>query len=448
MKRWIGLTLLLVPFVVSAAGFWDGNAALQRGDAAFESGLYAASNSFPKDTRIVIENLDTGKTAAATITERIEGRSDILVLLSPKTAEALGIEQGTLASVRVTVTSSPNPVPFQPSEQAYSLDPDHNPAAGYPSDRTANAGGPSVESLPATQAPAALAQAPAALAQAPAAPAQAPAALAEAPLPTSTPVSPPAEQKPADQQTDDAIAAAAAARSPQKQLFLPPREDQKFVYHKPEETAPMQTVQTVPAQTPQTAPAEIQPTITAIIGEPTAKPAPAVAGNVQLAEAAAPEESRPQEIVSAGLASPPTVGPGESAALLSPEPQAEAQTEVSSPAASPAASPETPNLALVAPEAPSTAQAAVAPVAKAAAIAKIAKADTYYLQLGAYASEKIAQDLAASLPSAYPTLVVAPAGAGTGMFRVLIGPLNRAESGTVLTRFKYRGFPDAFLKRE
>ena len=420
MKRWIGLTLLLVPFVASAAGFWDGNAALERGDAAFESGLYAASNSFPKDTRILIENLDTGKTTAATITERIEGRSDILVLLSPKTAEALGIEQGTLASVRVTVTSSPNPARAQPSEQAYSPDPDLNPAAGYPSDRTP----PSVESLAATQAPAALAQ---------------------APLPTSTPESPAAEQKPteqttADQQTDEAIAAAAAARSPQKQLFLPPREDQKFVYHKPAETEPTQIAQTTPAET--------QPTITAVIGEPTARPAATPAGDVPLAEAAAPEESRAQEIVGAGAASPPTVGTVESAALLAPEPQGAEQTEVSSPAANPSTSPESPSLALAEPEAPSAAQAAVAPTVKAAAIARIAKADTYYLQLGAYASEKIAQDLAASLPSAYPTLVVAPAGAGTGMFRVLIGPLNRAESGTVLTRFRYRGFPDAFLKRE
>lgn len=416
MKRWIGLTLLLVPFVVSAAGFWDGNAALERGDAAFESGLYAASNSFPKDTRILIENLDTGKTTAATITERIEGRSDILVLLSPKTAEALGIDQGTLASVRVTVTSSPNPAAAQPSEQAYSLDPDVNPAAGYPSDRT---GKPSVESLPGTQAPAALAQ---------------------APLPTSTPESPPAEQTPAGQQTDEAIAAAAAARSPQKQLFLPPREDQKFVYHKPAETAVTQTAQATPAET--------QPTITAVIGEPTAKPAPASTGDVPLAEAAAPEESRAQEIVGAGPASPPAVGTAESAALPAPEPQGAAQSEVSSPAASPATSTESPAVTLAPPEAPSPAQAAVAPVAKPAAIARIAKADTYYLQVGAYGSEKIAQDLAATLPASYPTLVVAPAGAGTGMFRVLIGPLNRAESGTVLTRFKYRGFPDAFLKRE
>jgi hypothetical protein len=436
MKRWIGLSLLLVPFLVSAAGFWDGNAALQRGDATFESGLYAASNSFPKNTRILIENLDTGKTATATITERIEGRSDILVLLSPKAAEALGIPQGTLASVRVTVTSGPSLAPAQPSEQAYSQDPDLNPAAGYGgrTTRTAETGSPSVESLPAAQAPAA--------------PVQAPAALAEAPLPASSAVSTPAEQKPADQQPDEAIIAAAAARSPQKQLFFPPREDEKFVYHKPAETPATQTAQATPT--------EAQPRITAVIGEPTVAPSPARTGDVPLAEALAPEESRPQEIISAGPASPPIGSSGESAALAAPEPQAEGQvavqvpvqTEVSSPAAAPAPSPEPPRLALVAPEAPSPGQAAVAPVVKAAAITRPAKNETYYLQLGAYASENVAQDLAASLPSTYPTLVVAPAGAGTGMFRVLIGPLNRAESGTVLTRFRYRGFPDAFLKQE
>ena len=31
---------------------------------------------------------------------------------------------------------------------------------------------------------------------------------------------------------------------------------------------------------------------------------------------------------------------------------------------------------------------------------------------------------------------------------MVIGPLNGAESGTLLTWFRYRGFPDAFLKQE
>ncbi len=111
MKRWISLCLLLVPLIASAASFWDGNAALQRGDATFEGGMFAASNSFPQDTQISIVNLDTGKSATATITKQIDGQPDILVLLSPMTASALGISQGTLARVRVTITARPPSAP-------------------------------------------------------------------------------------------------------------------------------------------------------------------------------------------------------------------------------------------------------------------------------------------------------------------------------------------------
>ena len=45
-------------------------------------------------------------------------------------------------------------------------------------------------------------------------------------------------------------------------------------------------------------------------------------------------------------------------------------------------------------------------------------------------------------------VVVAPAGVGSSVYRVVIGPLNRAESGTLLLWFRYRGYPDAFLKQE
>jgi hypothetical protein len=34
------------------------------------------------------------------------------------------------------------------------------------------------------------------------------------------------------------------------------------------------------------------------------------------------------------------------------------------------------------------------------------------------------------------------------MFRVVVGPLNKAESGTLLVWFRFRGFPDAFVKQE
>ena len=105
MLRWIVLTMLLVPCVAFAADFWDGNAALQRGDAAFEGGLNVASNSFPPGTQITIQDEDTGKTVTATVTGRIEGQSDILLLMSPKTAEAARLARSAGAEVALEVST-------------------------------------------------------------------------------------------------------------------------------------------------------------------------------------------------------------------------------------------------------------------------------------------------------------------------------------------------------
>ena len=210
MKRWIVLSLLLVPLLASSEGFWDGNAALQRGDASFESGLFAASNSFPAGTQITIQNQDTGKSVTATITGRIEGQSDILVLLSPKTAEALDLPQGTLGRVRVTVPPrADSTASAQPGDQTVSSDPDVNPAAAYGApDRTQVATAPAVE----TPAP-------------------------------ETPASSDAENA--------AIISSAQSRTPQKQVFQPPREDEKFVYHQPATVPPQAVATTSPAATPQ-----------------------------------------------------------------------------------------------------------------------------------------------------------------------------------------------------
>ena len=143
MKRWLVLSLLLVPMLAVAADFWDGNAALQRGDADFESGLNVTSNAFPAGTQITILNEDTGKTVTATVTGRIEGQSDILVLLSPKTAQALGVSQGSLGRVRVTVPAGSNSmISRRPTDQTLSSDPDVNPAAGAAPELPAPVGKP------------------------------------------------------------------------------------------------------------------------------------------------------------------------------------------------------------------------------------------------------------------------------------------------------------------
>jgi rare lipoprotein A (peptidoglycan hydrolase) len=450
MKRWIGCALLLVPLLLGAADFWDGNAALQRGDAAFESGAFAASNSFPQDTRILVTNLDTGKSTQATVTRRISSQSDILVLLSPVAAQALGIAQGTMASVRVTVISAPEaPRTAQPGEQIYSEDPDVNPGAAY--------GGPTEPTEPTEQTEPAEPTAATAQQQEP--PAQdvtppADTAIATAP-PTEEPGqavenTPPADAQqqaaetppqPAPQATaaeqkqaeDEAIIADAQARAPQKQLFLPPREDPKFAYHPPTEQ-PEQ-----PATGGQ---------ITSVTGE-TTPPAAGQTENAPLAEAAPPGESVPQEIV--GVAAKPPAKASAAAAGNGPLPEAPRPAEPK-PAASitrtAQAVPENPQPKPAVKPAAKPPVTPKAPVAASAPLPRSDKPGTYFLQLAAYGSEKGAQDLAATLTPTYPTLVVSPQGAGTQVYRVVIGPLNKAESGTLLTWFRYRGFPDAFLKQQ
>ena len=42
--------------------------------------------------------------------------------------------------------------------------------------------------------------------------------------------------------------------------------------------------------------------------------------------------------------------------------------------------------------------------------------------------------------------MLAPQPGAKALYRVFVGPLNKAESGTLLNYFRYRGFPDAFVR--
>ena len=548
MKRWLVLSLLLVPMLAVAADFWDGNAALQRGDADFESGLNVTSNAFPAGTQITILNEDTGKTVTATVTGRIEGQSDILVLLSPKTAQALGVSQGSLGRVRVTVPAGSNSmISRRPTDQTLSNDPDVNPAAGASPELPASQSQPPVQVAQAptttdqstaseqpsatdqadqqpastdqatsTEQPAATDQAtsteqPAATDQATSTEQQAATDQAAQQQPASTDQAtsteqPAATDQAAQQQTtqqqgtataqapagnpdDAAILSDAKARIPQKQVFQPPREDQKFVY-RPKAGTPAASQATAQV-------AAGGATVTSVDGEPGVKPGPTASASLPLADVAAPEESRPQEVESEAAQAPEASATAQ-AALPSPDVEQPAavagepvQTEVTAPQTLPPAPGPAPAVALTPPETPAPAsatqatQAATTPAATspastgttaaaattpgsttpaatvasataqqgrtaAAVIASVPKTGkgTYYLQLAAFGTEQNARDLATKLGATYPALVVAPASAGATVYRVVIGPLNRAESGTLLLWFRYRGYPDAFLKQE
>ena len=403
MKRWVVLLLLLVPLLASADSYWEGDAVLQRGDSAFESGPYAASNSFAPDTQLMMQNLENGKSTVVVVSQRMEGQSDILILLSPKAADALGIVPGGIARVRISVLQKAASADASAEpEGTVSPDSDVNPAAAYP-------------------APAAVAQTPAANPDQSAQAAQTP----PGPAQTEQPAAQPAQAQPAaGAAAEDAeILAEAAARSPQKQLFLPPREDQKFAYKPPEQ--PAQTAQAQPAQAQ---PAPQPPETPNVSGE---NAAPTLAqSEVPLAEAQ--PQGAPQAESSASSA--PSAG-GQQLALSAPGTPPE---QAAPAAAQPGQTQQTP------PEKQGPAQL----VSSLPRLQGSKNAATFYVQLGAYSTQETAQGMAASLVQTYPVVVLAPASGGRQIYKLLVGPLNKAESGTLLPLFRFRGFRDAFVRRE
>ncbi len=545
MKRWIAIIMSFLPLVASAAGFWDGNAALQRGDPTFESGLFAVSDSFAPDTVILVENLETGKTARITVSQGAPSQANILLLLSPGAADALGISPGTVARVRVTLAArAPSDLASLDQDRASNPDPEINPAvamaAQEPQESPDEPAPPLVEAAPVEAVPveaAPVEAAPVEAAPAEAAPVEAaPVEAAPARPAVETPVVPempveivsaqpepggtaaaavePAPVEPAVAETapmteDEKLLQELAARHPQKQLFLPPREDEKFAYQEAVEPPPAETVAVAqaapePAPAPEVAaavptaepsgaaqPHELppdplaaeQPGVTPLGIESeaaAAEPAPLPEPEAALATAEAPREPVPDlsdevaaavpESLAVGrlpvpdaaeVAQQPAPAPVPALPVAADEPTISAQPAPAALAAEPIAAlpPAAAPTVEPAPQGQSPQKPQPVPVNPPVSVQKAppAKAETipvppagtpYYVQLAAYTTESLASGLAASLAATYPVLVLTPAPGARQIYRVLVGPLNRAESGTLLRWFRGRGFPDAFVKRQ
>jgi cell division protein FtsN len=71
---------------------------------------------------------------------------------------------------------------------------------------------------------------------------------------------------------------------------------------------------------------------------------------------------------------------------------------------------------------------------------------TYFVQLGAYSTRNLAENLAGDLTRSYSVTILPADSGGRRLYRVLVGPLNVDESGTLLYQFRSRGFKDAFIQ--
>jgi len=443
------LLFLIACPLLQAEETWEGNAAVIRKGEFDSPGLFAASNSFPAGSLIRVENPQNGKQVEVTVARRIEGPANVFLLLSEEASAQLGLAPKEVMHVRAQILSTGEVASAQgPGELPYSPDPEINPASGVPA---------AAVEAPAAKEEALLPEEPAAPSQ-PEVTAVAAAETPEAEQPGEAKPAVTLEQTPKEEPAPQAKLTPEekrlqeiSSRAPQKQLFMPPREDERFVLIPPTaevakagEQPPAATL-APPAQEKKGSLAELPPPRPAAQEETAATldrgaPEAAQRESVALLQPQSPEppaaEAKEQE-KSLERASPPDKG---TVSLVPAEPQPPPPESPREPVApqkvTPAAKPEKPVVAEV-----------KQPVKTAAPLAPGLSGRTVFLQLGAYSNRGLADKLARELEGTYAVAVLPASAKNRTVYKVLIGPLNQDESGTLLYQFRSKGFKDAFLTR-
>jgi len=116
--------------VLAAAGgwaqsTWRGQAEVWAAASAPADGFVAASNQFPRNSLLTVENYKTKKTIQVRVVATLPAESSALVVLNPKAAQALEIKAGEAPMVGVQIDPSGTDLAENP-------DPDVNPLAAAP----------------------------------------------------------------------------------------------------------------------------------------------------------------------------------------------------------------------------------------------------------------------------------------------------------------------------
>ena len=123
------LGLFCSPLRISAQNQWEGNATMGGYGTLPFKGLYGASNSFPRNTVVEVENLETGGKTQVIIVDRLDDDS-LLLALSQEAGIALSMVAGSVIRVRAVPAGSTLSDPSRfADEEVYNLDPNANPLA-------------------------------------------------------------------------------------------------------------------------------------------------------------------------------------------------------------------------------------------------------------------------------------------------------------------------------
>jgi len=133
MKKFLyASVLLLFMITLGAASVWEGAAAAASSGSLPDSGFYAATNSFPKNTIVDVENLETGKTVRVIVVDALDSPG-LLAVLSREAAEEIGLRNRTMGRIRMTMPADPIAFSRFTEGLGTSGDPDRDPAAALAS---------------------------------------------------------------------------------------------------------------------------------------------------------------------------------------------------------------------------------------------------------------------------------------------------------------------------
>ena len=115
MKRLVlCVGFVVLAFIATAASIWEGSAVISSSNEFTSDGLFGACNSFPLNSIVEVENLETGKKASIIIAKNVDNPA-IFMSLAPSAAAQLGMKGGASSRVRVAAPLAVSTLAPQPS---------------------------------------------------------------------------------------------------------------------------------------------------------------------------------------------------------------------------------------------------------------------------------------------------------------------------------------------
>jgi rare lipoprotein A (peptidoglycan hydrolase) len=427
------LALCLCAATAFAQESWQGNAAIARSGEFSTPGLLAASNAFPQNTRILVQNAQTGQSIQVTVAQRIPGAGNIFLLLSGEAGKQIGLTGSEVIRVRANVVSTLGKgLSESLQEEPYSADPDLNPPVSVAEEQLL--GSPATPSEEQVQP-----EAPVEIAQVPTPDQGESIDSEETVVETESQAEAPAAPKEVEKTPEEKRLEELTDRIPQKQLYMPPRQQEIYALApEPSEAEEISAAEEPPAEEEEVAPEE---EIAEVVVEEAEEEAAIEPEEPQVSMLVPPEE---EEDLAVALPGPEAVEPEkpspEGSRLPVPEEERPLTVEPEEP---PFAAEE---IEVAEEEAAEEPVAEIAMAGEQLILSEILPSSSYFVQLGAYSTRGLAEKLAGDLTQTYSVTILPASSGGRQFYKVLVGPLNVDESGTLLYQFRSRGFKDAFIQ--